>query len=451
MRKIVILSIPLLLALAVASADAADFYVSVETGGAGRSADGSKAQPWKDLQVALDRANPGDTIHIAGGNYLGTSDRGYHVMEKPVSLRGGYSNDFSSRDVLGHLTMIQPPASSNKTAQNNALLSLGNPGKVGQFKVTGEITIDGIVFDRGLSNGYHPAKGKPAGVETGMLVHAPGQGVNGAEKNVLTIKKPLIAFVTGSSGDITIQNCVFANSGFYGILGTHVKGKVTIKNNIFVANTFAAVEISGQTGQNANTYKTEIDFSNNTVLFSWSRTNDLGDMGYGYRFMTGVNTIVRNCIIGTSVLAGLERTRTDSTAADAAKRKTGAENNAFFLNRKGDLYTFAGSNQMLTVWAKNFEDREEIDPYQGNIELTGDKLKSYVNRAYLEGFIGMVYSESMDYRPDSPANNFRRAFGMNQVATVTNKVDMYANCYPLGDALKLFGALQGYGAQAIEN
>ena len=101
---------------------------------------------------------------------------------------------------------------------------------------------------------------------------------------------------------------------------------------------------------------------------------------------------------------------------------------------------------MLTVWAKNFEDREEITPYEGNIELSGDKLKGKINEAYLAGFLSMVYSEELNV-PDSPANQFRSAFGMNLEGTMTTKVDMFANRYPLDDALKLFGAVEGYGAQ----
>ena len=451
MRKSIIFTAILLLFLSSITTSGADFYINAKTGGSVRGADGSKASPWKDVQIALDKASAGDTIHISGGNYLGMSDVGYLVMKAPVNLKGGYSPNFSSRDVLRYQTKIQPPASSNKTAQNSPLLSLGEASKVGQFKVNGEITIDGIIFDRGFSNAYHPTKGKPAGVETGMLVHAPGQGENDTEKNVITIKQPLIYIVTGSTGNLTIQNCVFANGSFYGILGTWTNGKIKIKNNVFVANSFAAVEIPGQTGQNANTYKTEIEFSNNTVLFTWSRTNDLGDMGYGYRFMTGANTDVHHCIIGLSVLAGLDRTRVDTTPADAAKRKTGAEDNAFFLNRKGDLYLAVGGGQLKNIWVKNFEDREELYKYGRNIELTGDKLKGKINQAYLEAFISMNYSEKTDYDPNSSANQFRKAFGMNQVATVTNKVDMYANRYPLEDALKLFGAVENYGAQKIKN
>jgi hypothetical protein len=244
---------------------------------------------------------------------------------------------------------------------------------------------------------------------------------------------------------------VFANGAYYGIQGTWANGKITIKNNAFVANAFAAVEIPGNTGQSRDAYMTNVDFSNNTVLFSWTRLNDLGDMGYGYRFMTGTNTDVKNCIIGLCAFAGLDRTRVDSTPADAAKRKTGAENNAFFLNRKGDLYIASGGGQMLTVWANQFEDREELYLYERNIELSGDKLKGKLNDAYLTGFLSMVYSQTIDYDANSPANQFRRAYGMNQVATATSKVDMYGNRYSLEDAVKLFGAVANYGAQAIKN
>ena len=427
----------------------ADIYVSAETGLAVRSADGSKAKPYKDLQAALDKAAALDTIYIAEGNYLGTSDRGFLEMLTPVNLKGGYSKDFSSRDVIKYKTMIQPPASVNKTAQGMASLSLGKAA----FKVPDPgITIDGIIFDRGFSNGYHPTKGKPEGVETGMFVHAPGSGMNkDAPSDVFSIKKCLLYFNTGSTGNVTVQNCVFANSGFYGILGGWQNGKITIRNNVFVANLYAAVEIPGATGQSKDAYMTQIDFSYNTVLFTWTRVNDLKDMGYGYRYMTGANTDVTNCLIGLNAFAGLDRTRVDTTPADAAKRKTGAENNAFFLNRKGDLYIASGGGQMLTIWAKNFEDREELYKYEKNIELSGDKLKGKLNEAYLKGFLSMVYSEKMDYDPNSSANQFRKAYGMNQVATVTTQVDMYGNRYPLEDALKLFGAVQGYGAQAIKN
>ncbi|MDR0826821.1 MAG: hypothetical protein LBN33_02940, partial [Desulfovibrio sp.] len=121
-----------ILGLTAFNAAAADktYYVSAETGGSIRSADGSKEKPWKDLQAALDKAEEGSTILIAQGNYLGTSDRGYLEMLKPVNLKGGYSSDFSKRDVLAHRTVIQPTAAANGTSGSFALLNLGKKGTV---------------------------------------------------------------------------------------------------------------------------------------------------------------------------------------------------------------------------------------------------------------------------------------------------------------------------------
>ena len=39
------------------------------------------------------------------------------------------------------------------------------------------------------------------------------------------------------------------------------------------------------------------------------------------------------------------------------------------------------------------------------------------------------------------------AMGMNQTGTIQSKVTMLANRYPLEDAIKLFGAVEGFGAK----
>lgn len=375
-------------------------YVSVETGGSFRSADGSKEKPYKDLQVALDKATAGSTILVAKGNYLGSSDQGYLQMKVPVSIIGGFTTDFSSRDVVNNRTMIQPTAASNGTSGSNALLSLGDKNKMGpaNFKSPG-IVIDGIIFDRGFSNGYHPTKGKPEGVETGMLINQPGQGINGSFTKVITTQKPLVYLCNGT-GDVTIQNCVFTNSGFYAILGSWAEGNWKIHNNLFVNNTYAAVEINASQKEK---YCLNVDFAFNTMLFSWSRTNDLESMGYGYRFSLGVNTDVHHNILGCSVLGALDRGRVDQPNLEKI-RKTGVENNTFFLNRQGDMIMPSGGGLWRNVRCSEFEDIEELYKYEGNKELPASELKGKINEAYLEGFISMNYSESVDYDPNSAAN-----------------------------------------------
>lgn len=431
-------------ASAAVSATAATLHVSATTGGSVRASDGSKEKPWKDLQVALDKAADGDTILVAAGNYLGTSDQGFLMMTKPVNIVGGYDTDFAARDVLKNRTLIQPTTAQNGTSNSRALLSIGDPNKVRTFQAGAGVTVDGIIFDRGLSNGYHPTKGQPKGVETGMLINPPGQGSNNGVDKVITIVQPLI-YLSNGFGPLTFKNCLFANSGNYAIRGTWSQGKVTIVNNVFINNTYAAVEIPG--GGKDGEFSLTVDFGYNTVLFNWARTNDLLDMGYGYRYMNNAHSDVHHSIIGCSTLGGLDHTRIETLAANEKKKQTGAEDNAFFLNKQGDLVLPSGGGKWTLVWAKGFEDREELYKYERNVELPADALKGKINEAYLDGFISANNTESVLLDRNSPANQFRSAFGMNLEATATTKVDMFANRYPLEDAFKLFGAVEGKGAQ----
>jgi hypothetical protein len=165
--------------------------------------------------------------------------------------------------------------------------------------------------------------------------------------------------------------------------------------------------------------------------------------------MTGISTNVHHCIIGLSHRAGLDRTRTE-TPANEKFRETGAEDNYFFLNKMGDL-ELPGGGMGTRVWCKNFEDREELYKYERNEELGANAggFKGKLNTAYLEAFLNATYSESTDYDENSSANQFRSAMGMNKQGKMATKVSMYGNRYPLEDAIKLFGAVAGKGAQSI--
>ena len=436
----------LTLTLSAPALRAETLHVSASTGAAARSADGSKEKPFRDLQAAIDKANEGDTLHIAAGNYLGKNDQGFITLDKSVSLVGGWNTDFTERDPLKHRTMIQPTAAQNPSASGDALVTLGDKNKPRSFTAK-DLVMDGLILDRGFSNGYHPTKGKAEGLDTGMLIHPPGQGVNGDQQKVVTNTRPLIYFANGF-GNVTIRNCALVNGAFYGVLGSWSQGKVLFENNLFVNNGYAGAELSGggQTGE----YSLEVEFANNTILFNWARTNDLQDMGYGVRFMLGAKVLVHDCILGCSTMGALDRGRVESGpgAADREKKRvTGVENSAFFLNKNnGDLVLPGGAGWKLIPCAK-FEDCEELDPYEGNAELDGARLKGKINEAYLNAFLTMQNTEDVLLDRDSPANKFRSALGMSLEAAANTKVDLYANRYPLEDALKLFGAVEGVGAQ----
>ena len=62
---------------------------------------------------ALAVAKNNDVVHIAEGNYPGRMKCGWFKLEKPVSLFGGYSTDFTQRNPLKFKTMFQPENENN--------------------------------------------------------------------------------------------------------------------------------------------------------------------------------------------------------------------------------------------------------------------------------------------------------------------------------------------------
>lgn len=234
--------------------------------------EGSKASPYKDIQKAINEAADGTVIRIAEGNYLGYLDRGWIELDKYVSLEGGWNEDFTERDPVKYVTRIQPGPQQLGTI-GSALLSID--AQKDRYKA---MVIDGLCFDLGLALEYFPADPSdprcacPEGCETGRMKPV-GQG------NIA------VKLVYGTvAGDLTIRNCMFLNSSCYALLMTIKGGHWDIYNNVFVSNLYASVEINGGLNQDTQSHQSVVDFHHNTVLFSWTRTKEMEDMGYGYRF-----------------------------------------------------------------------------------------------------------------------------------------------------------------------
>jgi hypothetical protein len=422
---------------------AQNLYVNSATGN--NRNDGTKESPFKNLQKAVEKATEGATIYVAEGNYFGTLDKGNIIVTKPIKIYGGYSSDFATRDVLKYCTLVQPSPESNGTAgpeQGTFVIKVD--------KVDTEVVVDGLIFDRGNSISYSAkGEGKPEGVECPMMNPIGAAGIGGADltkTNVLT-KQTSTFYITATKADITIRNCVFLNSPYYGIIGSSMSKKMTIENCVFIGNRFAAIEYAGAAGA----YNTQVYFKNNTVLFNWSRLKDYLDLGYGFRFMPQTDAHVENNIFGLSIFSGLDRGRSDSNKTKDAARICTSVNNVFFLNKLGDLAIPGGGNFMF-VKAEDFDDVEQLTTVKGNQTLTDPAVfKGVINEPYLNGFLAASYKETTNVDPNSPANQFRQAMGMNTQGTMQSSASMFANRYPWRDALKFFGAMQGYGAQTIKN
>ncbi len=434
MKKFLMLAVAVLFAMTIS---AQTYYVSKDTGS--NRGDGSKEKPYKNLQKAIDMVPEGATIYVAQGNYFGMLDAGNININKCVKIYGGYNTDFTQRDILKYRTLVQPTAESNGTAKGNGtmIITCNNP--------SGEMVIDGLLFDRGNSISYNVrGEGKPEGVESPMMNPIGVGGIGGPnldQQSVLTTETREIQLQNPNCKTMIIRNCAFVNAPNYGV-GGQFHCDLTIDNCIFINCRMIACDVWGGDGQKYMT----VHFTNNTVLFAWSRLRDFDDMGYGFRYNNGTHSYVDHCIIGCCIYAGLDRARVDYKDKEAQKVAT-TTNNMFFCNRRADA-ALAGGGKFLMINVDQFEDAEPLTEIDGCVSLKDPKVfNGKLNEAYLKGFINATYSETANYDPNSANNQFRAALGLNKQGTINSKVSMFANRYPFEDALKLFGAVKGYGAQ----
>ncbi len=419
------------------------YYVSRE--GSNRNDGLSPATAVKNIQKAIDIASEGDNILVAEGNYYGLMNRGNIIVDKPLTLMGGYSSDFSERDVLKHLTTIAPTPESNGSSQGRGTLQLKSINRPGSVMV-----IDGFIFNKGNAVGYSPkGEGWPEGVETPMFLREGSKGIGGEDlsnKEVYTLETYFIYF-DGDRGiindmNVTVRNCTFVNGSNTSICGL-LRGSLTVDNCVFVNNRSTTMDVQGPDREKM----TPINFTNNTVLFVWSYTKDLGSQGFGFRFRTGTSCNISNNIIGLTIFSGLDRTHIDGDKAREAKREDSVRDNIFFLNRQTDL-TIPGGAMFTRVNVEDFDDVEALADVRGNRSLKDPSIfKGKIDEAYLNAFLNVSYSESTSYDANSAANTFRSAMGMNMTGTMTSSVTMYMNRYPWKKALDLFGAVSGCGAQ----
>ena len=417
------------------------FYVS--TNGSSRAA-GTKDAPLKDIQKAVDKAENGDIIRIAGGNYLGTLDQGYVQIKKYLTIQGGYSEDFSDWDPVKYKTYIQPGPECAGTNGNYGLFDLEVTGNV-----NGTMIIDGIAFDKGEENLYcaynpeDPVTSSPEGCITGRMIKV-GESPKGPKVGGADINKALMYGKV--EGNFIVRNCTFVNANNFAMQVSCVKGHFNIYNNVFCANVMAALETRGMSADMNNC---SLEFHHNTVLFTWTRTKVLEDMGQGFRFMPGFyKEEVRDNIFGCNILGAIERTHFDSSKAIEARRQTEVCNNRFFMNH-ADLILPSGGGNWLYVKAKNFEDVDEkyLTVVEKNSELSDENFVKAIDEAYLKGFAGLKVISSQSYDANSSANQFNRAFGFNQQGTEIVRPSMFANKYPFEKAFNLYGVVRGVGAQ----
>ena len=382
------------------------YYVSLANGS--NRSEGTREAPFKNIQKALDVAPEGAVILVTEGNYFGTLRSGNINIEKPVTILGGYNADFTERDVLRYRTTVRPSVASNETQSGKGTLQIKvrRPGS--------NVTIDGLLFDRGCSIAYNPdGEGQPEGVESPIMqpLGIAGKGGENLDEETKTAQTAII-FLDNCQSEVEIRNCLFANAPDCAIKGT-AGAMVTLENNVFVGIRKAAVEISGSMiARNA-----DIHFKHNTVLFVWPSDPEEGELGFGYRFMNGANSFLDHNILGCCSLAALDRCRVETIKEKEAQKVTSAEYNIFFQNPLGDI-ALPGGDRPILVQVKDFDDVEQLTGVTGNRDVEDPEIfEGAIDEAYLQAF---------------------------RAGT------MYMNRYSFEMALTLFGAVEEYGAQAIQ-
>ena len=439
MNKVISAAVLSVLSLALAGAD---LYVSQARGG--EKGPGTRLAPFKAIPDALRKAKPGDVIHVAQGNYAGVTGASEILIDKPVTIIGGYSIDFAVRDVMKYPTLVQPPNEKNGTkSRERGLILLKLPGGRGP-----DMVIDGLFIDQGYMNSYHYTRGKPEGVDTGMWLEGPAKGARDKfpSANVCSIRAP---FSGRYEGNIIVRNCIIANSGNIGISISLFRGGVKIVNNVFVACRMGACEVITP---NDRADAVTCEFANNTVLFTWSRLSNLADMGYGFRCGEKVASNIHHNIFGLNIFSGVGNDR-----GDADSKKINLDNNVFFLNRKSDV-AFAKNKDADTLHLRvDTGDFEDLSDYPGMESVEGNVIlkdpgafRDVLNPDYLAAFLSTAFSEETDYEEESPVNLFRAAMGMDKADETATRVFMFCNRYPLKDVFKIFGVLKDCGAQVVK-
>ncbi|MCK9521968.1 MAG: DUF1565 domain-containing protein [Proteobacteria bacterium] len=411
------------------SALAAEFHVSSVIGNDENH--GTPEAPLQSIEKALKLAKVGDTIRVAQGTY---AEQGCIEVPFPVTLLGGYDSDFQTRDIRKFRTLLQPTNDTAKTARKPLMtLKKSAPGQ--------HFTVDGFIFDMGLRNSYSDAP-ESGDTPTGALLLPPAFNKKN-DKNPTVTAQCLFIENPASPGDVTVQNNLFANCAQFGIQGGHKQGTFRVRNNVFVANRMAAIEIFGTGGKKGPkgpiSSDGEVEIAYNTIAFTFGRLADMKDMGFGIRVMTMLQYHIHHNIIAFGTLTGLDHTRFNP--GDWIR----IEKNAVFGHREGDLlFAEAGNVEMARIATTGFKNLE-LAASQGN---SSAKIVLPVSVTYLQAFLGATFRDSADMVSGSDANTVRRTYQLPQVNEPTPAPHLYGNRYTIDDALRLFGAHKSVGAKA---
>lgn len=222
-------------------------------------------KPAKDLGNIISRLEAGDVVCIAEGEYLGRGENGVDDINMAVSVIGGFSPDFTTRDPWGaHKTIFSGKHNSENFATQTRLSIDSSKTATRLMEARGEptehtIIVDGIIFDNGPRNYYKTDK-------EALIVR------KGTPSNTPTPESGALVVRTGVNSTVKVKNNIATNfaptEGVFSLFGG--KGaKVTVENNVAVNNTGSGFRIgTAFTGDDIPSYTVK----NNISLFNQKHT-----------------------------------------------------------------------------------------------------------------------------------------------------------------------------------
>jgi len=211
-----------------------DWFVRAGSSGG----DGSREKPFRDPFQALEKAEGGDSIHVAAGEYFGKLRSGKWLLTiRNLALLGGYDAEFATRDPwTNHTRFVLDPEEKAK----------GRPaGKILYSEENSDgLIVDGFIFDGSTWNTY---KDGSLSLETSPLA-------------------PLI-HLRGVDSPVTVRNCLFVNASDGGVA---LDCALAVFENNIIVNTSSDALVLNANGAGPAVIR------NNTILFACDPTERAG-------------------------------------------------------------------------------------------------------------------------------------------------------------------------------
>jgi hypothetical protein len=336
------------------------------------SADGSREKPFHDLWQAARDAGPGDTIHIAAGAYFGRYDRSSWIIDCPrLSIIGGYSRDFSARMPWKTPSIFGVFAGYESTRENNLITGRGDHSG---------LTIDGLCFDSSGANIY-------------------GDKLVEGIRSYPTMAGAIASF---NAPDVTIRNCVFANSATGGV---ELSGAGSRFENNLLINLIgpSMLDLRGS----AQMIQQPIVAKGNSFCFIHDVSVPAGsgaDMAIGIRINCPAS-VQENIFVGCGNAA-------ISLFVDPAR--VAIDSNLFFLTPR-DILVNRSQCSLAEITEKNLEEMEDIGVKSAAANVIENPQLAGLKAEWLDAWSRHLLANYLN-PPRDTINAFRSAAGLAAAA-----------------------------------